>query len=113
MIVCGTDFSTQSGAAATVAASLAKSLGCRLGLAYALPVGTGGDEKQHVALETEARRRLHAEAERLRGIGVVVQETLLEGSPDEALVSHARAVDAWLVVLSALGNREASRWLLG
>jgi nucleotide-binding universal stress UspA family protein len=51
------------------------------------------------------RDMLGQEAERLRKLGVDVKAELLEGNPDEAVVAYAKALNARVVVVSALGYR--------
>ncbi len=100
-IVCGTDFSEPGAQAVAVAAALAPRLKEPLSLVH---VGS---------LAEPVRDRLREEADRLRHVGVAVEETLLSGEPDEAIVEHAEKTGTHLVVLSALGHRSAARWLLG
>ena len=50
---------------------------------------------------------LGQEADRLRQSGVTVHAELLKGVPDEAIVAHAKAMKARLVVVAALGLSEA------
>jgi nucleotide-binding universal stress UspA family protein len=101
-IICGTDFSENALAAADVAAALAKRLGSPLLLVHAS------------AIPRElAEERLSAEAQRLRDAGIDLTSEVIEGDADEVLVQAARQHGARLLVVSSLGARKPSRWLIG
>lgn len=112
-ILCGTDFSANARHAANVAAALATRLNTSLVLVHA-----------HMSIvhaiipdvnETSAHLRecLHQEAERLRGLGATVEECLLDGSPDDVILQLVRERHARLIVVSSLGQRASTRWLIG
>ena len=113
-ILCGTDFSENAARAADVAAALAVRLGAPLMLVHArgTPIHASTSDIDD-ALVHSLRERLQEEAGRLRGLGATVEEKLLEGVPDEALVQLARQRQAQLLVVSSLGRRAPSRWLIG
>ena len=113
-ILCGTDFSGNARQAANVAAALAKRLGVPLVLVHAK--GTlihASTPDVNEALTVSLRECLHEEAERLRGLGATVEESLSDGAPDDALVQLAQQRHARLLVVSSLGLRASARWLIG
>ena len=113
-ILCGTDFSGNARQAANVAAALAKRLGVPLVLVHAK--GTlirASTQDVNDALIASLREALHEEAERLRGLGATVEESLSDGAPDDALVQLAQERHARLLVVSSLGLRASARWLTG
>lgn len=102
-VLCGTDFSKNSAQAADVACELAKLLHAPLELIHVSEIPA------HPPFEQE----LAAEAARLRGQGAAVHASILGGIPDEELVKRAKPKSCRMVVVSSLGRRGASRWLLG
>jgi nucleotide-binding universal stress UspA family protein len=102
-LLCGTDFSAKAKHAADVASVLAQRLGATLELTHVsvIPKYPGVSED------------LRAEAERLRRQGALVEEVLLSGSADEEMVKRVQAGTHRLVVVSSLGQRATTRWLLG
>ena len=113
-IICGTDFSESARQTANVAAALATRLNAHLVLVHAtgLPI-QGSTPQAHDAVNASLRERLHEEAERSRGLGATVEEILSAGAPDEVLVKLAKQRQARLLVVSSLGVRAPTRWLLG
>lgn len=114
-VVCGIDFSPRSDEAASAAAQLAARFQVPLVLvhavyAYGMPLRRIGDEE---VVYDDVRRRLRAEAERLRETVAAVHAELLMGNPDEALLEAAERHSARLVVVASLGHRAAGHWLLG
>jgi nucleotide-binding universal stress UspA family protein len=113
-IVCGTDFSPNAAHAADAAGALAAAFGVPLDLVH---VADGFwrelSERAQAPLLEEVGGRLHTEAERMRQRGAAVQEKILHGVPDHALVSHAEQSGARLLVVSSTGRRAPARWLLG
>ncbi len=113
-LLCGTDFSAGAGAAAEVAAALAVRLKVRLLLAHACQVLAEGaaldSYDRAIALW---RERLRGEAERLRGLGAEVEEILVFDPPDQALAQLAKQRGVGLLVVSSVGRRGRTRWLLG
>lgn len=115
-IVVGTDFSEAARGAADAACALASRLGVRLELAHATEPGgrrLASGKATSVAEELEAQLAEEAARLRAQASGLTVVATLLEGAPDEALVHHAQAHGARLLVTAALGTRSSSRWRLG
>jgi nucleotide-binding universal stress UspA family protein len=113
-IVCGTDFSENARRAANVAAALAARLNAPLLLVHAcgLPL-EGATQETYDAQTTFARKRLEEEAQRLRALGAMVEETGADGAPDEVLTQVAQQHAARLLVVSSHGRRAPTRWLLG
>lgn len=110
-IVCGTDFSPLAREAADAAAALARRLGVPLLLVHAeeMPL----DSPFAKAWLEPMTAALHEEAERLRKIGVEVEEIFTAGLPDEALCELALDRQASLLVVASLGKRLPARWLIG
>jgi nucleotide-binding universal stress UspA family protein len=65
------------------------------------------------ALTASLQERLSEEAGRLRGLGSTVEECLLDGAPDDALVQLAQERGARLLVVASLGDRASAHWLIG
>ena len=113
-IICGTDSSENARQAANVAAALATRLSAPLVLVHATGLLIQGSTPEaYDAVIASFRERLHEEAERLRGLGATVEETLSAGAPDEVLVQLAQQRQARLLVVSSLGLRAPARLLLG
>lgn len=106
-ILCATDFSPPAGEAAMVAAKLALRRSEGLRLAHATGV-MGAD------LKGDAKKRLEAEAVRLRRTGVEVETMLLQGGkPATALIDAIRAEPPVLVVVASGTKGALDRWALG
>jgi nucleotide-binding universal stress UspA family protein len=105
-IVCGTDFSDDSGRAELAAGYLAARLGQPLHLVHAVDVGAGErfDEPRN-ALVHWAGRHLVRAAERLRVTGCQVHTHVESGPPDEVLLGVADRTGASLVVTAALSRK--------
>jgi nucleotide-binding universal stress UspA family protein len=113
-IVCGTDFSPNAARAADAAAALAGRLDVPLDLVHvAEGFWTELSQRARAVPIAEIGDRLRGEADRLRQRGVRAREHLLYGAADEALLAHAEQAGASLIVVSSLGRRAPSRWLLG
>lgn len=112
-ILCGTDFSGNARQAANVAAALAKRLSAPLVLVHAKGLVLAATPDVNEALTVSLRESLHEEAERLRGLGAAVEESLSDGAPDDVLVQLAQERHARLLVVSSLGLRGSARWLIG
>ncbi|MCI0534720.1 MAG: universal stress protein [Verrucomicrobiales bacterium] len=114
-IVCGTDFSVHAAEAADVAAAIAKRLDEAVVLVHVEEQGKLGASHPETfeELRNRTRKRLDAEAERLRGLGATVKEELVTGSAYEALVDVASRPSTRLLVVSSLGQIAPSRFLLG
>jgi nucleotide-binding universal stress UspA family protein len=96
-IICGTDFSEGARQAANVAAALATRLSAPLVLVHAAGLlNQGSTSDAYDAVSASFRKRLHEEAEHLRGLGATVEETLLAGAPDEMLAQLAQQRQARL-----------------
>jgi nucleotide-binding universal stress UspA family protein len=114
-IVCGTDFSAAAGAAADIAAAIARKLGTKLLLAhvdefYGL---AEVDPALFDAAFSQKRDKLEREVTRLRNAGTAVELHLLSGSPFEQLVTTAVESKARLIVVGAMGHGVAKRLLVG
>ncbi len=113
-IICGTDFSENARQAANVAAALATRLSAPVVLVHAAGLlNQGSTSEAYDAVIASFRKRLHEEAEHLRGLGATVEETLSAGAPDEMLAQLAQQRQARLLVVSSLGLRAPTRSLLG
>lgn len=102
-IICGTDFSENARKAADVAAALAKRLGLPLLLVHA----------SSIPRSPFVEENLSAEVERLRDAGANLTAEVIDGDADEVLAKAAQKRAARLLVVSSLGSRKPSRWLLG
>jgi nucleotide-binding universal stress UspA family protein len=102
-VLCGTDFSANAKHAADVAAVLAQRMHTALELTHVSAI------LPHPA----ASEDLRAEADRVRKHGAVIDEVLLAGSADEELVKRVQSGAHRLVVVSSVGQRATTRWLLG
>lgn len=113
-IICAVDFSEHSVEAVAVASALAASLHEPLSLVHALEPFGWVTQLPHVQapMLKAIHEMLGKEVDGLRQIGVAVQAELLRGVPDEAIVAHAKALNARLVVVSALGYRSHG-WGIG
>ena len=114
-LLCGTDFSPGARAAANAAAAMAQRLDAAVVLVHVveqslLTLLPAGMRKSFLASSYE---RLAKEAERLRKLGAIVEESFSVGRSEESLVEQACTSDAGFIVLSSLGSRAPERWLLG
>jgi nucleotide-binding universal stress UspA family protein len=114
-IICGTDFSEIASQAAIIADALARKLDAPLVLVHSADERGEFPDHLRVRLMNEKRPRLAREAERLRTLGLVFEENLLPGVPENGVTHFAAQADARLIVLGASGTGSllASRWLLG
>ncbi len=114
-IVCGTDFSENADGAAAVAHALARRLGVPFILAHS--VDERGEFPEHMRnrLMNDDRPPLAEHAERLRGLGLIFEEKLLRGVPDDGVAEFAARQGAQFVVVGAStkGSSWAARLLLG
>ena len=112
-ILCGTDFSENAMQAADAAAALAVRLGAKLILAHSLD--ERGEIPVHLRPQLRAglEPRLAAEAARVRGLGVEVEERLIGGVPDDGLLALAATCGARFILLAASGSGALGRWMLG
>src|SRR5688572_16104153 len=106
-VVCATDFSPAAIATAEVAAKLALQRSEHLRLVHAT-------ESTNVRALAETRKRLEAEAGRLRKTGVNVAPLLIErASPTRAVLEQTRAEGVSLVVVSSSVKGPLDRWAVG
>ena len=114
-IVCGTDFSENADQAATVADALARRLGAPCILAHSVDERGEFPDNVRQRLMNEDRPRLAEHAERLRARGLVFEEKLLRGVPDDGVAHFAAQSSARLVVVGAsiMGSSWMGRLLLG
>jgi nucleotide-binding universal stress UspA family protein len=98
-VICGTDFSPGAIEAGTAAAALARRLDERVKLIHVI------EEAPTPEAVERLRKQLHDEAERLRRLGVNVEEELAHYAlPDQTLAARAHYSGAVLVV-GAAGRR--------
>jgi nucleotide-binding universal stress UspA family protein len=115
-IVCGTDLSENAREAARAAAAIAKRLAVPLKLVHVIDelgaeLTAAGEQR---AVHDPVRRRVEEQANELRsGLGIEVESIVRPGVAPETLVEIARATDASLIVVAALGLKKQHRWLLG
>ncbi len=114
-IICGTDFSENADQAATVADALARRLGVPCILAHSVDERGEFPDNVRPRLMNDDRPRLAAHAERLRGLGLVFEEKLLRGVPDDGVAHFAAQSGARFVVVGAsiMGSSWMGRLLLG
>jgi len=108
-IVCGSDFSENAKGAARSAAAIARKLSTTLDLVHVV------DPALAAPVELARAQNLAEDLAREVGsaYGVTVEVHIKTGNPDEALVDHASARAARLLVVASLGARKQGRWLLG
>lgn len=115
-ILCGTDFSAQATAAAGAAAALAKAWGETLRLVHVLDLFEG-DSLPPRALQQLLEQRtqeIEALAKTLRGTtGATIECQVTRGLVDVELPQLATEAGARLIVVSAVGQNAAVRWLIG
>jgi nucleotide-binding universal stress UspA family protein len=112
-ILCGTDFSEAAIAAANVSAGLAQRADTKLVLAHSLDERDEIPHHHRPALVPPLRTRLAQEAQRVRALGVEVEERLVDGVPNHGLVALAEECGARLIVVASSGKGALSRWMLG
>jgi len=113
-LVVGTDFSENAKAAGMTAAALARRWSDTLALAHVFDDSMSQRLPGYVreTLAASTSDRLHSEAVHLGSEGVKVEEHMLSGAPEQALVDLATQSDARLVIVSSVGHRPGE-WLLG
>ena len=114
-IICGTDFSIYADAAAVAAASLAARLELPLILAHVLDPSRYSNPSHDLMdhLRLTRQKKLQALAERAGRQGVIVETTLMEGSPAAKLAELSASTNARFLVVSAIGQIAPTRWLAG
>lgn len=113
-IVCGTDFSERSVRAEMVAARLAMRMKVPLHLVHvvAVPEHASSEELRGASIKWAQTLLLH-QTEQLHRLGADITGHVRNGAPDEVLLEAAREFSAKLIVVAALGQREADKWQLG
>lgn len=113
-ILCATDFSKPSMAAADVAAAIAKKLHLSLRLVHCSQDWVVmGDLPVVVSDDKAARDHLKSEAERHRATGLDVAEDFRNGSASFEIVDAASEQPTKMIVLGSVGKGMADRWLIG
>ena len=113
-ILVGYDFSAESEVALAQGFAVARQVGAELILAHVAPRIDTGDARLATAQQASLaalEERLGEARARIAGQGVRVSQLLVEGDPDDALVSLQRDRDAELLVVGSHG-RSGVRWLL-
>ncbi|MFO1426850.1 MAG: universal stress protein [Steroidobacteraceae bacterium] len=115
-IVCGTDFSAAAGEAAWAAAAIARAWNEPLQLVHVVDLfATDSLPPEALRHYLEARQRDLATlaAELHEQTGARVETDVRRGIADFELAEFADAQHARLLVVAALGQRQAPRWLIG
>lgn len=114
-IACGTDFSATATEAVDIAAAMARRLKTRLVLVHIDEFyGMAGvDSRLFEAAVAHGRPELNRMADRLRGLGIDVDEKVLCGSAFDKLVTVATESRARLIVVGAVGHGLVRRLLVG
>ncbi|MCU0758555.1 MAG: universal stress protein [Steroidobacteraceae bacterium] len=115
-ILCGTDFSAPAAEAARAAAALAGAWGEPLKLVHVIDLFEGDSLPPDAAraLQEQRVQDLEVLAVSLRGAtGATIECEVVRGIVDVELVQMATEAKARLVVVAALGQRSAPRWLVG
>lgn len=125
-IVVGVDFSPVSEVACRQAVGVARRIGARVVLAHAaaipeqpegLPSSMSDTAQAYLGVlrgrMADDKRALAEISERLGGQGVDLSHVLVDGFPDDALVTAAHDLGAELIVTGSHGRRGLGRILLG
>lgn len=114
-IICGTDYSESATQAATVADALARRLDAPLILVRSADERGHFTDDARTGLMEADRPELAKEAAHLRSLGLIFEEKMLHGAPDDGVASFAARESARLVVVGASGTGSlwTSRWLIG
>lgn len=119
-LLVATDGSQPAQDAVQMAASIAERFGAELEIAYVIPPVVIPPESYSAALdaieterELEARALLDKAANEVRSTVAGVRTVILRGPVADALVDHADAFDAQLVVVGSRGQGAIGRVLLG
>jgi len=102
-IICGTDFTENSHAAATAALALAKCVGADLRLIHASAVPSASNNAE----------RMSAAVQRLDASPYQILSDIVAGKPDEVLAEAAQSFSARLVVVYSMSRGSDERWLIG
>lgn len=112
-IICVTEFTEESSAAARAASAMARRWNETLFLVRSV------DEREQFplalrkALVPEDRPRLAHEAAQLRAAGIACEERVLLGAPEEGIAAFAERVAARLVVCGCPPLTRVDTWVLG
>lgn len=113
-IICATDFSVFSTAAAAVAAAIVKKTRGTLRLVHCLPDTMFVSEVPALPPEDgHFRAELKSEADALRALGIEVTEDFRRGGITMEVLAAAAEMEPDLIVLGSSGKGGAGRWLLG
>ncbi|MCC6987442.1 MAG: universal stress protein, partial [Acidobacteria bacterium] len=115
-ILCGTDFSAPAAEAARAAAALAKAWGETLKLVHVIDLFEGDSLPPDAAqrLQEQRAQDLEVLALSLRSAtGATIDCDVVRGIADVELTQMAAEANARLVVVSAVGQHAAPRWLIG
>ncbi len=112
-VLCPTDFSDFSTAAASYAAALAAPYGGTLRLLHVAPPGDAGDTAPITPQRVECYKALEKEAERIRRPGLAIEVDVREGSPVHETLAAAADWGANLIVLGTHGRGGMERLVLG
>jgi nucleotide-binding universal stress UspA family protein len=120
-ILCPVDFSKGSEYAVAKAEELARALGAEIELfhAYQLPVLALPDSTVTVSptfvadVTDRAQRALNQHRDTVISHDVRATTRLVEGNPADAIVDHAREVNAAMIIMGTHGRSGFRRFLLG
>jgi len=115
-ILCGTDFSAPAAEAARAAAALAKAWGEALKLVHVIDLFEGDSLPPDAAQRLQEQRvqDLEVLALSLRSAtGATIECDVVRGIADVELTQMAAEAKARLIVVSAVGQHAAPRWLIG
>ena len=114
-IICGTDFSRNADNAAIASAALAARLELPLVLAHVVDQSRYRAPSEGLVdqLRVSRQKKLQALAERAGRRGVIVETTIIDGSPALKLAELAAESQARLLVVSARGQIAPTQWLAG
>jgi nucleotide-binding universal stress UspA family protein len=112
-ILCGTDFSEGATHAANAAAALARRFNAPLLLVHSVDERGEFPENLHARFIEERRPKLAAEAARVRGLGISVEEKVLGGLPRDGIAQCAASAKARMVIVASSGTGTVGRWMLG
>ena len=113
--LCATDFSVHAGHGADAAVSIAERFQADVTLAHAVNVPAGRLLPAPIreTWTAEARAALRQLAGKVVRRDHDVATELLIGVPDEAIVQYAQSHQPQLIVMGALGERDAGEWIIG
>lgn len=114
-VIFGTDFSTGSHKAGSVAAALAGKLQGRLQIIHAFDSSAlaGADPATLNALRESISHRLAEETERFRSAGHAADGDIMDGDAEQVLAEQTEKARAAYLVVSSLGGQRADRLFIG